>query len=114
MTRDLSRLLRPRSIAVLGGGWAGNVVEQCRRMGFEGPVWPVHPTRESIGGLPCVPALAALPEPPDATFVGVNREATVEIVRALAARGAGGAVCFAAGFREAQAEDEIGVKALQG
>jgi len=35
--RDLSRLLRPRSIAVIGGGaWCSNVIEQCRTFGFDG------------------------------------------------------------------------------
>jgi len=99
--RALARLLRPRSIAVLGAGWAGNVVAQCRAMGFDGPVWPVHPTREAIGGLPCHPSLAALPAAPDATFIGVNRHATLEVVAELAAMGAGGAVAFASGWSEA-------------
>jgi len=102
---DLSRLLRPRSIAVLGAGWAANVIEQCRRMGFAGPVWPVHPTRAQIGGIDCYPSLAALPAAPDATFVGVNRHATLDVVAELAAMGAGGAVCFAAGWTEAGAPD---------
>lgn len=99
--RDLSRLLRPRSIAVLGAGWASNVIEQCAKMRFAGPVWPVHPTRAQIGGLPCVPSLADLPMPPDAVFVGVNRHATVDVVAGLAAMGAGGAICFASGWEEA-------------
>lgn len=98
---SLDRLLRPRSIAVLGAGWAANVIEQCRRMGFAGPVWPVHPTRDQIAGVPCLPSLAALPQAPDATFIGVNRHATVEVVAELSAMGAGGAVCFAAGWKEA-------------
>ncbi len=99
--RDLSRLLRPRSIAVLGGAWAENAVAQCDAMGFEGPVWPVHPTRDAIGGRRCLRSLGALPEAPDAAFVGVNRHATLEAVAALSAMGAGGAVCFAAGWAEA-------------
>ncbi|NAZ36553.1 CoA-binding protein [Rubellimicrobium sp. CFH 75288] len=98
---DLSRLLRPSSVAVLGGGWAENVVVQLRKAGFPGPIWPVHPRREAIAGIPCLRALADLPAAPDAVFVGVNREATVEVVAALSAMGAGGAVCFASGFREA-------------
>jgi len=98
---DLSRLLRPRSIAVLGSVWAENVMAQCRRMGFAGEVWPVHPTRAEVGGLRSYPSLAALPGPPDATFVGVNRHATIEVVADLAAMGAGGAVCFASGWTEA-------------
>ena len=97
----LERLLRPKSIAVLGAGWALNVIEQCRKMGFSGPVWPVHPTRAEIGGLKAYATLADLPGVPDAVFIGVNRFLTIEVVRELAAMGAGGAICFASGWTEA-------------
>jgi acyl-CoA synthetase (NDP forming) len=97
----LDRLLRPRHIAVLGAGWALNVIEQCGKMGFRGPVWPVHPTKAAVGGLKAYPSLADLPEPPDATFIGVNRFATVDVVAELAATGAGGAISFASGWEEA-------------
>lgn len=105
MTRDLSRLIRPRSIAVIGGGvWCASVIEQCQRMGFDGPIWPVHPKRAEMAGLATFSSLADLPGVPDASFIGVNRMATIDTVRDLSAMGAGGAVCFASGFREAQAE----------
>ena len=97
---DLSRLLRPRSIAVFGGGWAENVVRECRKIGFDGPVWPVHPTRETMAGIPCMRSLDDLPAAPDAAFVGVNRQASVEVIGRLSAMGAGGAVAFASGFAE--------------
>ena len=101
MGRDLSRLLRPRSIAVMGAVWAENVIAQCHKIGFAGPVWPVHPTKPAIGGLRAHASLADLPGAPDATFIGVNRHATVGVVRQLSAMGAGGAVCFASGWTEA-------------
>ncbi|MGL5008275.1 MAG: acetate--CoA ligase family protein [Paracoccaceae bacterium] len=97
----LNRLLRPRHIAVLGAGWAVNVIDQCRRMGFAGPVWPVHPTKAEVGGARAYASLADLPEAPDAVFIGVNRHATVGVVAELAAMGAGGAICFASGWTEA-------------
>ncbi len=100
MTR-LDRLLRPKSIAVLGAGWALNVIEQCRKMGFAGPVWPVHPTKSEIGGLKAYASLGDLPGVPDAVFIGVNRFVTIDVVRELAAMGAGGAICFASGWTEA-------------
>lgn len=100
MKRDLSRLLRPKSIAIFGGGWSERVVQQCVDMGFEGDIWPVHPKKESIAGLKCYASAEALPAAPDASFIGVNRNATVDIVGDLARMGAGGAVCFASGFRE--------------
>ncbi len=109
MTHDLSRLLRPQSIAIVGGGeWCRAVVAQCIKMGFKGALWPIHPKAEKVEGLPVYRAVDALPSPPDATFVGVNREETIRIVRALSRMGAGGAVCFASGFKEAQAEDAEG------
>ena len=111
--RDLSRLMRPKSIAVIGGGaWCQSVVEQCTKMGFDGPVWPVHPTKSEIGGAPAYRNLDALPGVPDAAFIGVNRNLTINTVRHLSKIGAGGAVCFASGFREAQAETGDGT-ALQ-
>jgi acetate---CoA ligase (ADP-forming) len=99
--KKLDRLLRPRTIAVLGAGWALNVIEQCQKMGFAGEVWPVHPSKPEIGGLRAYARLADLPEPPDAVFIGVNRFATLDVVRELAAMGAGGAICFASGWTEA-------------
>ena len=99
-TRDLGRLLQPRSIAVIGGRHAEAVIRQCRRMGFEGPIWPVHPHRDAMLGLPVSRTVAQLPAAPDAAFVGVNREAAIDVIAALARIGAGGAVCYAAGFRE--------------
>lgn len=73
-------------------------------MGFDGPIWPVHPTRDAVGGVPAVATINDLPAAPDAAFVGVNRNATIDIIKALSERGAGGAICFASGFREAVEE----------
>ena len=109
MTHRLERLFRPRSIAVVGGGaWCRQVVLQCAKMGFAGTIWPVHPTLDAVEGQKVYRSLTDLPEAPDATFIGVNREATVALVAELSGMGAGGAVCFASGFREAMAEDAAG------
>ena len=99
----MERLLKPRSIAVIGGGaWCEAVVSQNRLIGFEGQIWPVHPKSSKVGGVRAYASLADLPGVPDAAFVGVNREVSVGIVRDLAQMGAGGAVCFASGFAETE------------
>ena len=106
MTKDLTRLLRPNSIAVIGGGaWCQQVILQSERMGYAGQIWPVHPKATEIAGHTAYASLEDLPAPPDAVFIGINRHATIEAVRTLSATGAGGAVCFASGFSEAVAED---------
>ncbi|MEQ1944925.1 acetate--CoA ligase family protein [Mesorhizobium sp. VNQ89] len=110
----LDRLLRPKSIAVVGGGFfAPNVVKQCLKMGFAGGVWPVHPSKDSIEGVKAYRSLADLPAAPDATFIGVNRNLTIDIVRELRDLGAGGAICFAAGFRETGSYDADGERLQQ-
>ena len=97
----LERLLRPKSIAAIGGLQASRVVEQCQLMGFEGDIWPVHPSKTEVGGLPAFASVEDLPAAPDAAYIAVNRHHTVDVVRSLNAKGAGGAVCYASGFLEA-------------
>ncbi|OHV18999.1 CoA-binding protein [Rhizobium sp. RMa-01] len=109
----LDRLLRPQTMAVFGGREARRVIEQCDRMGFSGEIWPVHPKLDEVLGRPCYRSVSDLPQAPDAAFVGVNRTLTVEIVRSLAAAGAGGAVCYASGFSEATAELADGTELQQ-
>lgn len=101
---NLRRLLDPSSIVFVGGERAGFAIEQTRALGFEGEMWAVNPTRSELGGLATRESVAELPGVPDAAFVAVDRDRTVEVVAALAGMGAGGAVCYAAGFAEAGPE----------
>ncbi len=97
---NLRRLLSPRHVAFIGGQRLAATIGYCVDAGFKGEIWPVNPTYPEIGGRACYRTLAELPAPPDATFIAVPRELTVEMVRQLSAMGAGGAVCYAAGFAE--------------
>lgn len=98
--RNLDRLLRPRHVALIGGRDAEIVAGECKRIGFSGPLWPVNPKRAEIGGQRCLARIEDLPEAPDAVFLAVPREAAIEATAKLAAMGAGGVVCYAAGFGE--------------
>lgn len=96
----LQRTFSPQSIAVFGSRAAMEVIRQCRALGYTGAIWPVHPTRTEMEGLPCYASVADLPGAPDAAFIAVPAQATVEVVGQLAARGCGGAICYASGFAE--------------
>lgn len=100
MTRDLSRLLSPRSIAFIGGGECDVAIARTRDLGFDGKIWAVHPKRDNLGGIPCVRSVEDIDEAPDAAFIAVRREPTIGVVRALRAKGCGGAVIYASGFAE--------------
>jgi acyl-CoA synthetase (NDP forming) len=101
---NLRRLLSPRHVAFIGGQRLAAPIGYCLEAGFTGEIWPVNPTYPEIAGKRCYKSLADLPAPPDASFIGVPRELTVEMVRQLSAMGAGGAVCYAAGFAEVGGE----------
>jgi acyl-CoA synthetase (NDP forming) len=105
MSRDLFRLLNPRAIAVIGGGaWCSSIIKAAEMIGYDGEIFPVHPEGKVIAGRQAVRSLAEWDGPIDAAFIGVNRNATISVVRELRALKAGGAVCFASGFSEAGAE----------
>lgn len=106
----LNRLLRPRSLAIVGGKAAEEAVRQCRALGFEGPIWPVNPKRETMGGLACFPNVAALPQAPDAVFLAAPAQATIALAGELA--GAGGAICYASDFAESGDDGQFRQAAL--
>ena len=97
---NLKRLLKPRHIAFVGGKAVEDCINTTRKSGFTGHIWAVHPQYTELAGVACVPSLADLPEPPDATLIAVSRERTVDVVAELNAMGAGGAVSIVGEFAE--------------
>ena len=93
--QKLGRLFAPSSIAFVGGDIAEMSIQRCLELGYAGEIWPVHPSRESLAGIPCYRAVEELPGVPDAAYIGVNRGQTVEVVQSLSRAGAGGCVCYA-------------------
>ena len=98
--RNFQHMLRPRSIAFIGGRGLADAMDYARELGFAGEMWTVHPSYEEIGGVRCVPTVADLPGVPDTAWIAVSTERSVDIVRELAAIGTPSAVCYAAGFSE--------------
>ena len=96
----LKRLLKPKSIVVLGGVGARYAISESIKLGFEGQIWAVHPTRSNIQGIKCYPCLQDLPGIADAAYVALNAQSTIKVVEQLNALHCGGAVLHASGFAE--------------
>lgn len=93
MARDLSRLLRPRSVALFGGEpWCRAVIGNLRAMGYVWDVWPVTGAARPVDGIRSFASAEALPAAPDAAFLGPDASAPAEILMQLSQRRAGGAV----------------------
>lgn len=101
----LERLLRPRSVAVVGasdkpGALGTTLLSNLDANGYSGAVYPINPKRETLGGRDCLPGIEALPEGVDAAVLAIPRAGVLDAVKALAERKVGGVVIFAAGFAE--------------
>jgi acyl-CoA synthetase (NDP forming) len=96
----LQRLLAPRRIALIGGQWADAAAAAAQAIGYTGEVWRVHPSRASGAESHYFRSVDQLPAAPDAAFIAAPNHQVPAIAAALARRGAGGFVCFAAGFSE--------------
>ncbi len=108
----LSRLLEPRSIAVVGatdrpGSYGETLLRNLERLGYDGEVWGVNPRRDRIRGVRCVASLAELPGPVDAVAVAVPAGAVPDIIDDAVALGCGGAVVVSAGFGEVESGREL-------
>ena len=101
----ISRLLQPRSVAIIGASadptkTAGRPVAYLRKHGYTGHILPVNPKADHIGDLPCYADIAALPVVPDVGIVLLGAERAHLAVRELAARGTAAAIVLASGYTE--------------
>lgn len=101
----VGRLLRPRSVAIVGasptpGALGHSLIVNLEQAGFGGAVHLVNPRRDDIGGRQCLRAIDDLPEEIDVAVLAIPRAAVLETLRALAARRVGAAIIFSAGFAE--------------
>ena len=102
---ELSPLLAPRSVAVVGasdreGNLGGVAVAYLKKFGYAGPVWPVNPGRKVVADLPCFPTLRELPNVPDLAILAVPAESVAAALSDCAGAGVPAAVAWAGGFAE--------------
>ena len=101
---NFERLINPRHIAFVGGVDAEIAIGEAKRAGFNGLIWPVNPRREKLGGYECFKTLEDLPSAPDAVYLAIPRDHALKAIKDLAKLGAGGVVCYTAGFGEADTQ----------
>jgi acyl-CoA synthetase (NDP forming) len=101
-----NRLLRPRSIALVGasstpGSLGESVLNNLEDAGFSGEFYLVNPKRPTIRGRDCLGSIDELPDGVDCAVLAIPGAAVVSAVRACATKRFGSAIVFSAGFSEA-------------
>jgi acyl-CoA synthetase (NDP forming) len=106
---DIARLMRPRSIAIVGvspePSSAGFLMlRNLEAFGYAGAIHLVSRNRDEINGRACVRTIDDLPDGVDAAMLLIPRVAIEDAVRACARKKIGAIIIFAAGFGEAGGE----------
>ncbi len=109
--------LRPRSVAIVGasrrrGTVGGEVLHNLIESPFDGPIYPVNPSSDSVQDVPAFASVAEIPEEIDLAVIAVRAEAVAETARECVAKGARSLVVLSAGFTEIgeegpEREDEL-------
>lgn len=99
----LDKLVSPKSIALIGAskrpGSVGHVLAQnLISAGFDGPILPVNPKHDSIGGILTFRDIEALPFAPDLAVVSTPPDTVPQVIDQLAQKGTHAAVVITAGF----------------
>lgn len=102
---DVSRLLNPRSIAIIGasdqpGAISGVCIRLLQKFVFPGDIWPVNPNRADVHGLKCYPNVAVLPGVADVAIIATAAGHTPALVRECAAAGIRSGIIWSGGFTE--------------
>lgn len=110
--RDLSPLMNPKSVAVIGasqrptsGGLGreprGNrVIRNLKNFGYLGRIVAVNPKYTEVMECPCYPDIGAIPEPIDCAILAVPNRHVPDLLESAASSGVRAAVVFSAGFAE--------------
>lgn len=112
--RNLERMFKPRSIALIGASARSNaighvVLRNLCRAGFAGPIFPVNPHETQLEGLTVYKDVASLPVPPDLAVIATPPDTVPGLIAELGQKGTRAAVVITAGFSELGAQG----KALQ-
>lgn len=109
--RSIDRLLRPRSVAVVGASpnpsFVSNILKNLLRHGYQGPVVAVNPRYEHVLGARCYPSLLDVPHSLDLVVVGVVQQRIPSILEQCERAGVGAVEIVSSGFAEMSGRDGV-------
>jgi acetate---CoA ligase (ADP-forming) len=105
----LTRFFEPESVAIVGASnnpMRANyhLLSNLLKLGFQGRIYPVHPSEKEILGVKAYPAVKDIPETVDLAVIGVSYAVTPEILKQCVEKGIKRVTLVAGGFSEAGEE----------
>ncbi|MFQ5773350.1 MAG: acetate--CoA ligase family protein [Kiloniellaceae bacterium] len=108
----LRPLLEPGSVAILGASndparIGGRPLRYMLEAGFERPIYPINPNRDTVQGLRAYPSIAEAPAPIDCAIIALPADIVADALEDCAANGVKSAVIFSSGFAETGPEGTV-------
>jgi acyl-CoA synthetase (NDP forming)/RimJ/RimL family protein N-acetyltransferase len=116
---SIQRFFDARSVAVIGASRRFDTIGQTlvRNLvlgDYQGRVYVVNPSAQSVAGLPAYAAVGDIPDTVDVAIVAVPAEAVQDVVLDCAAKGVHGLVVISSGFAETGEEGRLRQRRLVG
>jgi acetyltransferase len=101
----LKKLFNPHVIAVIGasgtkGSVGYDILNNLIGSGYEGTVYPVNNSRQSVQGVKAYPSVLQVPDKIDLAIIATPAETVPDIVKECGEAGVNGIVIISAGFSE--------------
>ena len=105
MAHSLDPLMRPQSVAVIGASdeparIGGRPVYSMLAGKYQGRLYPVNPSRDTVQGLKAYASIKDVPETVDSAVISVPASVAIDVIRECAEAGVKSAVVFTSGFAE--------------
>ncbi len=105
----LDSLFKPRAVAIVGASpkelSIGNVIiKNLQRFGYQGKIYPIHPSAPEIRGLKAYKSLAEVPGDVDLAHIIIPSRMVPQVIEECGQKGIHAAVINSAGFSEMGAE----------
>ena len=118
MDFNLDNLFKPKSIAVIGAttktnwGWdSGNSwITGAVKQGFQGPIYPVHPSAKTILGFKNYPTILDVPDEIDLAIFTIPIKAVIPVINQCVEKGIKYVHLLTAGFTETGREEDARIE----
>ena len=101
----LYKIVNPNSITIFGasnryGSMGTNLLNSLQSLGFEGPIYPVHPEEKTVMDLTAYQSVQDLPETPDLAIIVLPTQLVPEVLDQCGKKGIRHAIIVSGGFTE--------------
>lgn len=106
ISHSLKTLLNPKSVAVIGASedqtkFGGRLYKMLLQHRYDGVVYPINPTRESLFGIKTYTSIASTPAAPDMAIMALPQAKVKDEIKACAERGVKAAIIITSKFSDA-------------